>query len=42
MRVIEEERGTTLVSWVQGWQAEAALAGRDLWFRAFECGGDTA
>lgn len=38
MRVIEEERNTALVSRVQGWQAEAALAGMDLWFRAVRLG----
>lgn len=33
VRVVEEERDTALTC-VQGWQAEAAVAGRDLWFRA--------
>lgn len=31
--MVEEEKDTAL-TWVQGWQAEAAVAGRDLWVRA--------
>lgn len=33
VRVVEEEKDTAL-KWVRGWQAEAAVAGRDLWVKA--------